>query len=150
MKKTKKAKKKKLILPKSTPKHFSYPVDLVEDMRNSPRIQILLSSEQFAGELYAALCNMRWTKVGVSLDELCKYEMLQLIGEGKSYTFDEFWSTSWRSAGGIVANLRNKFHDTDEHYMNWYCGGKEGTVSERVGKILGELGWVSSPWPDAA
>ena len=59
-------------------------------------------SDAYAQNLYAALCNNSFQKQDVWL-------ILK----------DAYWSCSWRSAGGIVADLR----DCGEDYMDWYCSG---------------------------
>ena len=84
------------------------------------------ADETFAQELYAALCNMRWRK----------------------YDWDAqrapLASMSWRGAGDLVATLEGG----DGSYLDFYCSGNEGEVSERVRVALGDLGWTPVPWPD--
>ncbi len=84
------------------------------------------SSEVYAQNLYAALCNMRWRK--------------------ESDLSQGLFAVTWRTAGGIVAGLR----DTGGDYLDWYCSGigpklegevSEGTVTEEIQKDLLELGW---------
>ena len=79
---------------------------------------------------------------------------------------DKTWSASWRSAGGIVANMQEK-----GDYIDWYCSGirndwsdeeycnsskedqerylwmknnfvGEGYVTDEVRQDLFELGWL--------
>ena len=78
--------------------------DLVEDIRNSPEIMAKIRAEdrRYAQNLYAAWCNMQW----------CKRTTWPILAE-------EYWHCSWRSAGGIVADLRG----VGEDYMDWYCSG---------------------------
>jgi hypothetical protein len=80
------------------------------------------ADDSFACELYAALCNMRWQRK----------DMQSPV------------SVSWRYAGGVVAQLV----DEDGCYLDFYCSGNEGKVSERVRVALGGLGWMPVPWPD--
>lgn len=104
--------------------------------------------KDYAQNLYAALCNMRW----------CKRELWPLLKE-------DYWSCSWRAAGGIVADFRNGYEDVNEDYMNWYCSGigdslgngdadrtrgyvPEGTVTDEITEDLGKIGWISVPWPE--
>lgn len=59
------------------------------------------ASEAYAQNLYAAMCNNEFTKNDV-------WPLLT----------DKRWSASWRSAGGIVANMIEK-----GDYIDWYCSG---------------------------
>jgi hypothetical protein len=125
--------------------------DLVEDIRNSPEIMAKIRAEdnRYAQNLYAAWCNMQW----------CKRELWPVLSE-------DYWTASWRSAGGIVADLRNKGED----YMDYYCSGMRGGLSydgkddedyfERTGfanesevteeilNDLDKLGWFPVPYKD--
>ena len=78
------------------------------------------SSDDYAGALYSALCN----------NDFIKREMWQILKE-------DTWGCSWRYAGGIVADMK-------EHgdYIDWYCHGNEGYVSEEIKEDLYELGWI--------
>ena len=64
--------------------------------------------EEYAQNIYAALCNQSWQRNDV-------WPMLK----GESY------SCSWRYAGGIVADMRES-----GDYIDWYCSGIKGGVSE--------------------
>ena len=64
--------------------------------------------EYYAQNLYAAICNNDFVKNDV-------WPLLQ----GKT------WSASWRSAGGIVANMRE-----EGDYIEWYCSGIRGELSD--------------------
>jgi hypothetical protein len=79
---------------------------------------------------------------------------------------DEYWSCSWRHAGGIVADMLQK-----GDYMDWYCSGMggfnleyegtetneqwqsrtgyvpEATVTEEIRVDFQKLGWIPSEWP---
>lgn len=84
-------------------------------------------SESDARDVYRALCNVAW----VPFDHPAK-------------TYDEWgfeWpyeavSMSWRAAGGFVADLRREGED----YMDFYCSGGEGTVTDEIRKTLEEKG----------
>jgi len=124
--------------------------DLEDDMKNSPWFMEKIKENRYAQNIYAALCNMRWQP----------QEVWPVLN-------DEYWTCSWRSAGGIVAELRNDI--AVEDYMDWYCSGMggvasydyledeqqmaikqyvpEGTVTEEVAEDLLKLGWTPSPWP---
>ncbi len=78
----------------------------------------LIGNDEYAVDFYRALCNMRWQKS------------------------EDVYSCSWRYAGEIISGIRNK----GESYIDFYCSGGEGTVSEEVEKDLKELGWSKLEW----
>ena len=109
------------------------------------------ASDSYAQNVYAALCNMRWQRVGM-------WPALK----------DQYWSCSWRSAGGVVADMLGQ-----GDYIDWYCSGignheagfgldhyqptpdpdgrdyvPEGVVTEEIRKDFQTLGWVPSEWPE--
>lgn len=123
--------------------------DLVEMIWQSPwMLEKIRTRNDYAQNLYAAFCNMQW----------CKREMWDILKE-------EYWSCSWRGAGGLVAEWQGKGGD----YMNWYCSGMggfatdddfdnnkhmtekkyvpEGTVTDEIATDLDRLGWFPIPWP---
>ena len=66
------------------------------------------------------------------------------------------WSCSWRSAGGIVADMLEK-----GDYIDWYCSGimhdeegistghvPEGHVTDEIKEDLKKLGWIPVEWED--
>lgn len=92
------------------------------------------SSESYAQNLYAALCNTSSTK----------------ISSGKN------WSCSWRYAGGIIADMRQQ-----GDYIDWYCSGigsvesgyglshksgvghvSESVITDEIADDLKTLGWL--------
>lgn len=75
----------------------------------------LREDDQFARELYCAICNMQWAH-----DD-----------------YEELYSCSWRYAGGLVADIRKM----GEGYLDYYCSGYEGTVTTNVLSELIERGW---------
>ena len=98
-------------------------------------------SDCYAQNLYAAMCNMRFQKLDV----------MPILK-------DELWSASWRSAGGIVANMQMR-----GDYIDWYCSGMgeglgngdpegtkgyipEGVVTDEIKEDLKQLGWVPVEW----
>jgi len=125
--------------------------DLADEIRACPEIMAKIRAEdrRYAQNLYAAWCNMQW----------CKRELWPVLKE-------EYWGASWRSAGGIVADLRGKGED----YMDYYCSGmrgglsfdgkedddyfektgyqSEGVVSEEIAEDLNNLGWMPIPYDD--
>ena len=110
------------------------------------------ASNSYAQNIYAALCNMRWQPLDV-------FPILK----------DEFWSCSWRSAGGIVADMLQT-----GDYINWYCSGmggldgdydpdggetfeqwqartgyvSEGTITDEILADFAALGWTPIEWPE--
>ena len=119
--------------------------DLEEDLwRSDLFLNKIRTRDDYAQNVYAALCNMRW-------------QPLDVIPILK----DEYWSCSWRAAGGLVARLR-KTGD----YMDWYCSGiqdfsadhadprfngggfvAEGEVTDEIREDFATLGWAPSEWP---
>jgi hypothetical protein len=125
--------------------------NLEYDLRNTDWIlEKARANDGYAQNIYAALCNMRWIR----------REMWPLFKE-------EYWSCSWRHAGGIVADMLQK-----GDYIDWYCSGmgglnqeyegaesdeqwrartgyvSESTITEEIEKDLNKLGWMPSPWPE--
>lgn len=90
--------------------------NLERDLTDDQRIKDLVcGSEDFAGRLYAALCNIRWF-------------------HDRS---GEEWTCTWRYAGGVVAHLVARGED----YLSYYCGGNEGIVAPDIAAELKRLGW---------
>ena len=84
------------------------------------------ASESYAQNLYAAMCN----------NDFMKREMWPILKE-------QTWGCSWRSAGGIVADMRQ-----EGDYIDWYCSGiggqnlaYDGTMTEEEWKA--KTGYVS-------
>ena len=94
------------------------------------------TSETYAQNLYAALCNNEF----VQLDD--SWNILK----------EEYWGCSWRYAGGIIADMK-------EHgdYIDWYGSGirmtddpangyvSESIVTDEIKDDLKKLGWVVIP-----
>ena len=124
--------------------------DLNQDVWRSDLIlNKIRTRDDYAQNVYAALCNMRWQPADV-------FPILK----------DEYWSCSWRSAGGLVAEWQGK-----GNYMSWYCSGMgglnsdydgsetleewsartkyapEGTVTDEIREDFAALGWTPSEWP---
>jgi hypothetical protein len=123
--------------------------DLAKEIANTPELVTKIKiRDDYAQNLYAAFCNMQWQKT----------EVMPILS-------DELWSVSWRSAGGIIAELR-------EHgdYLDWYCSGMGGlswyetddegqwmadnkfvpetTITDEIREDLRQLGWHPVPWDD--
>lgn len=89
-------------------------------------VEKVRSDDAYAKKLYAAMCNMQW-----------QYQDVITILK------DQWWTCSWRSAGGIVADIRG-----EGDYMDWYCSGNEGFVDEEIQEDLSRIGWHSVPYDD--
>jgi hypothetical protein len=75
------------------------------DLRTSELIIEKCKDKIYAQHLYAAMCNNEFTKNDV-------WPILS----------DKRWSCSWRSAGGIIADIRQ-----EGDYIDWYCSGIRNT-----------------------
>jgi len=125
------------------------PSDLFYDMLlKHPIVTANISDETFCTEIYQSLTN---SNVIVDL------EMLPMTEEQREDIFErllEFGnnqldvSTSFRGAGGLVAELRNDLIGTSENYMDWYCSGPECYLSPRIEEIYDEYNIKWSPWND--
>lgn len=115
--------------------------NLEYDLRsNDMMCEKVRASKAYAQNLYAALCNVSWQKL----------EVLLVLKEQQ-------WTCSWRSAGGIIANMRQ-----EGDYVDWYCSGiqnldydekineswdkrncvPEGMVTDEIREDLKKIGWV--------
>ena len=89
-------------------------------------------SQSYAQNLYAAMCN----------NDFQKLDVMPILR-------DQRWSCSWRSAGGIVADMRQ-----EGDYIDWYCSGimqeghyieghvPESIVTDEIREDLKKLGWI--------
>lgn len=115
--------------------------NLEEDIRACAwMLKKVQDSETYAQNLYAAMCNNVFQRNEV-------WPRLK----------DEYWSCSWRSAGGIIAELRGQ-----GDYMDWYCSGivsvgeadsyqgyvGESTVTDEIRQDLFAIGWTVEPYPE--
>jgi hypothetical protein len=103
------------------------------DLRSTDWIlEKVRASKVYSQNLYAAICNNDFQKLAV----------MPIL---KNQT----WSASWRSAGGIVANMRQ-----EGDYIDWYCSGirevdadpngyvPESVVTDEIRTDLKRLGWI--------
>jgi len=74
----------------------------------------MVEDVEYARDVYRALCNNIFIKNDKQL-----------------------WSASWRYIGGIVADIR----DEGEDYLDFYCSGNEGIITDEVKEDLKKLGW---------
>lgn len=72
------------------------------------------TSEVYAQNLYAAMCNNEFQKIAV---EDTPENIVQVLKDGLTT-----WSCSWRYAGGIIADMQE-----EGDYINWYCSGIKDT-----------------------
>jgi hypothetical protein len=100
------------------------------------------TSESYAQNLYAAMCNNGFIKL----------EVIPILK-------NQEWSCSWRYAGGIVADMQQK-----GDYIDWYCSGiqgypddsnaapdnyvREGCITDEIRDDLQRLGWAVAPGGD--
>ena len=120
------------LTPEWQKNNMEYDLRTCELMLNKVR-----SSDTYAQNLYAAICNRQFQKLDVM-------PVLK----------DERWSASWRSAGGIIANMRE-----EGDYIDWYCSGmgdglgngdldgtkgyvSESVVTDEIREDLKQLGWI--------
>ena len=118
--------------------------DLEQDIRTCAwMMQKVRERENYAQNLYAAMCNNVFQRNEV-------WPRLK----------NEYWSCSWRSAGGLIARLRN-----EGDYMDWYCSGiggglgngdetgvngyvPESEVTDEIRQDLFAIGWTVEPYTD--
>lgn len=98
--------------------------DLEADLKGSASICQKIKDDGYAQRLYHSLCNTDWIR----------NEFYPLLRQDPDR---DFWSCSWRYAGGIIADLRE-----EGDYLDWYCSGREGWIDEEVAADLLKLGWV--------
>lgn len=87
----------------------------------------LETDDIFAQEMYAALCNNQFFPLDTPTAEP--------------------WTCSWRYAGDMISSLRSMRGLHHEGYLDWYCSGNEGLVSDTVQEAFRELGWDIRPYP---
>jgi hypothetical protein len=118
--------------------------NLEEDLKNTDWLVAKVKSRpDYAQNLYAAMCNMRWIH----------RDMWPQLKE-------DYWTCTWRYSGGIIANLKE-----EGDYLDWYCSGigeglgngdpdgtkghaPEGHVTKEIEQDLYKLGWIHSEHPN--
>lgn len=112
--------------------------DIESDIEKSPEFIALLADDEFCVELWSAFANVTWYKKYLR-DKTDDEQVIDVLIEDYKSRAD---GRSFRGAGSLIANLRNRFHGKDEGYMDWYCCGSYAVVSERVREAFLKLGWV--------
>lgn len=100
--------------------------DLVNAFWTNSTFTQLVRDDAFMTDLYSALCNTEWFHV-------------------QDTSRSHPWACSWRHAGGVVSDIRNRVAGLNEDYMDYYCSGNEGIVAPRVASALSDLGWMYVP-----
>jgi hypothetical protein len=115
--------------------------NLEYDLRNTQWVIDKAKANQvYAQNIYAAICN----------NQFIRLDVWQLLKE-------EYWTASWRDAGGIVADILG-----EGDYIDWYCSGSggplggmtvqgylpEGVVSDEIEDDFLQLGWKIIPYAD--
>lgn len=108
--------------------------NLEKDMKNSKEIISLLMDKAIALEFYSALCNVEWQQIDNIPDD-------EKIIDALMGVQSDIWSCSWRYAGGLIAQIRSDNYNVNENYMDFYCHGSEGSISDLVRTTLKQLGW---------
>ena len=75
---------------------------------------LIKTDDEFCIELWCALSNIKW-----------------------QHQNGDKYSNTFRAAGDAIVMIRG-----EGHYMDWYCTGVEGVVSDRISKGMKSLGWT--------
>jgi len=93
--------------------------DLAKCLKN--KFQDKLRKDKHLAELlYASLCNQEYVHKKTGW----------------------FYSCTWRSAGRIIAEIR----DVGEDYIDFYCSGGENCVFKKPYKLIKKCGWRLKPY----
>ena len=82
-------------------------------------------------DVYRAWCNVTWVAMDSPYQTYADVPTRPLARRSA-----DVFSLSWRSAGEYVATLRRR----GEIYMDFYCGGGEGTVTDAVKEAMASVG----------
>jgi hypothetical protein len=131
----------KFVDPKSRENNMEYDLLTTDWILEKVR-----ASEAYAQNLYAAMCN----------NDFIPIEVIPILRQDPE---KDYWSASWRYAGGIVADMRQ-----EGDYIDWYCSGirgdgesanpeyekfvGEGCITDEIRNDLQRLGWVVAPGGD--
>jgi hypothetical protein len=120
------------------------------DLRSNEWIlEKVRDSETYSQNLYASMCN----------NDFIKLDVVPILRQDPD---KDYWSASWRYAGGIVADMRQQ-----GDYIDWYCSGignnesgygldhrrangyvPEGCITDEIRNDLQQLGWAIVPGGD--
>ena len=78
---------------------------------------LIRTDDEVAIEMWCAISNMDWVHTN---------------GDTAGYSF--------RAAGDMVAAIRGS-----GDYINWYCSGPDGIVSDRIAEAMAKEGWTPKP-----
>ena len=113
------------------------PRDLEADLHRSFIAEKGKGNTTYCQNLYAALCN----------NDFVPLETLDILAEN-------YWSCSWRYAGGIASDIFEGNGVDGGHYMEYYCSGiekpnnrtrgyvSEGQVTDEIRDDLNNIGWA--------
>ena len=110
-------------------------LDMIGDMIADPGIVCLLESKLIAINFYSAICNIDWCKIDIRSDD--EKLISKLRGDSTAS-----WSASWRFAAGSIADIRHTHYNSGENYLDFYCAGNEGTITNQVRQELYRIGWI--------
>jgi hypothetical protein len=91
----------------------------VQKIEDSPLLN-KFSNYNFSQNFYAALCNTVWV----------------------DSNNNEFFF-SWRGAGNLVSSIRNRFFETNEDYLDFYCSGIKPDYNSQLDSNFVEEGFVT-------
>lgn len=112
--------------------------DLSAEMASDKIVITYLADIEAAKDFYRALSNMRWRKSDIDEEDLILDRLKGVRNDVCSY--------SWRTAGWIIADIRNTHYNANEDYMDFYCSGNEGHVTDLVKECFERMGWFPFPW----
>jgi len=74
----------------------------------------MINDKEFCKDIWAALSNVEW----------------------RNKETNETYSCSFRYAGGLISDIIG-----EGNYLDWYCSGEPGTVTEEIEEALASRGW---------
>lgn len=112
--------------------------DLADEMAFDKIVITYLGDIEAARDFYRALSNMRWRKNGLDEEDLILDRLKGVRSDVCSY--------SWGGAAWIIADIRNTHYNAGEDYIDFYCSGNEGHVTDLVRECFERMGWFPLPW----